>query len=162
MHPAREKMNAALKSVAVPVLRERGFKGSFPHFRRLHSVHVDLVVFQFNKYGGSFVVEIACLTHEQLKSHWNANLSLANATVYDANKRHRLGALSGKDHWFVYGKQNDEPGHQAVEPTEVYEHIASQVASLFQAEGEQWWSGSNPSIERTVVGKPPTAAHVER
>jgi hypothetical protein len=31
----RELMNEALKGIAVPVLREQGFKGTFPHFRKI-------------------------------------------------------------------------------------------------------------------------------
>ena len=165
MHPVRESMNTALKAVAVPRLRKLGFKGSFPHFRRLHVNHVDLAVFQFNKYGGSFVIEIASLSQEQVDSHWSGSLSLGKATVYDTNSRHRLGAVQGGDHWFVFGKQNDEPGHEIVEPPHVYERIAAQAASLLEVDGELWWSSSNPSIERTsssVLRTLPAAAHVKR
>lgn len=32
----RKKMDAALKQVVIPILREQGFKGSLPHFRRVN------------------------------------------------------------------------------------------------------------------------------
>ena len=134
-------MNAALKAVTVPRLRKLGFTGSFPHLRRVRGDCVDLVVFQFNKYAGSFVVEIAFLTAEEAKSHWSGARKLAGATVYDAKKRYRLGAAQGHDHWVVFGKQNDEPNHEVVEPPYVYERIASHAADLIEGEGTSWWSG---------------------
>ena len=35
MSQSKDEMVAELKRVAVPVLRELGFKGAFPHFRRV-------------------------------------------------------------------------------------------------------------------------------
>jgi Domain of unknown function (DUF4304) len=49
----REMMNNALKKVAIPFLREQGFKGSLPHFRRKSETNIDLITFQFNRWGGS-------------------------------------------------------------------------------------------------------------
>ena len=66
MHPFREKMNRALKVIAVAKLRQLEFKGSFPRFRRIYQKRADLTIFQFNKYGGSSVVEIASFTTEQI------------------------------------------------------------------------------------------------
>lgn len=57
--PNRNEMLAALKAHLLPVLRERGFKGSLPHLRRLRKERIDLMTIQFDKYGGGFVVEIA-------------------------------------------------------------------------------------------------------
>jgi hypothetical protein len=51
-------MIAALQQIVVPVLREHGFSGSIPHFRRFTSSKIHTLTFQFNKWGGSFVVEI--------------------------------------------------------------------------------------------------------
>lgn len=45
-----DSMIAALKAVFVPVLRERGFKGSFPHFRRIRPDRIDLLTVQFDKW----------------------------------------------------------------------------------------------------------------
>ncbi|MEY8738422.1 DUF4304 domain-containing protein [Bacillales bacterium AN1005] len=57
----RKKMDNALKQVVIPTLREQGFKGSLPHFRRINENNIDLITFQFNKWGGSFIVELALL-----------------------------------------------------------------------------------------------------
>ena len=140
MHPVREAMNRALKAIAVLKLRQLGFKGSFPHFRRPHERHVDLATFQFNKYGGSFVVEIASLTQEQVASHWSGNLSFSTATAYDASNRHRLGAIGHDDHWFTFGKENDVPGHTELQSETVYASIAQAVAALLASEGERYWA----------------------
>src|SRR5260221_6514272 len=55
----REAMDAALKELVIPVLRANGFKGSLPHFRRVTPQAIDLLTFQFDKWGGGFVVEIS-------------------------------------------------------------------------------------------------------
>ena len=56
----REKVNKEIKTVIVPELRKLNFKGSFPHFKRIFDDgKVDYLSFQFNKYGGSFIIELA-------------------------------------------------------------------------------------------------------
>ncbi|MGY8643866.1 MAG: DUF4304 domain-containing protein [Verrucomicrobiales bacterium] len=47
----RPEADEALKSIVVPDLRTRGFKGSYPNFFRERDGHIDLLGFQFNKYG---------------------------------------------------------------------------------------------------------------
>jgi len=59
MSEARDKLIAALKEIVLPTLRNMGFRGSFPHFRRERDEQLDLLTFQFSRWGGSFVVEIA-------------------------------------------------------------------------------------------------------
>ena len=53
MPPSRQAMIAALKSTVVPYLRERGYRGSFPHLRRTSASGVDLITFQFDRNGGA-------------------------------------------------------------------------------------------------------------
>ena len=56
----RNKLNSEIKNTIVPDLRKEGFKGSFPHFRRMfEDDRVDYISFQFNKWGGSFIVKMA-------------------------------------------------------------------------------------------------------
>src|SRR3954469_21925172 len=59
MSQKRTEMIQSLQELVVPLLRERGFKGSFPHFRRAQQSRLDLVSFQFHRFGGEFVIEIA-------------------------------------------------------------------------------------------------------
>jgi len=51
-------MRAALQQELVPHLRRRGFSGSFPNFRRMTDTDIALLTVQFNKYGGSFTIEL--------------------------------------------------------------------------------------------------------
>lgn len=52
-------MISSLKNLFVPALRERGFKGTFPHFRRRRSDRIDLLTVQFDRHGGGFIIEIS-------------------------------------------------------------------------------------------------------
>src|SRR5688572_10319197 len=52
------RMMSALKTRFVPALRERGFAGSLPHFRRRLPERVDYLTVQLYSAGGSFVVEV--------------------------------------------------------------------------------------------------------
>ncbi|MFF2886098.1 DUF4304 domain-containing protein [Paenibacillus sp. NPDC057967] len=63
-------MLSALKSIVIPSLRERGFKGTFPHFRRVNEKKIDLLTFQFDKYGGGFIIEIAVCSPAGHTHHW--------------------------------------------------------------------------------------------
>lgn len=140
MHPVREKMETAIKSLIVPKLREMGFKGSMPHFRRTGESKADLLTFQFNSSGGSFVAELAVCTTADIENHWRADLTFKNVTAQDINSRQRLGSKTkGSDHWFVYGKKNYEAGHEKIEPDVIYQNIATEVISLLHSQAEQIW-----------------------
>ena len=140
MHPVREKMETAIKSFIVPKLREMSFKGSMPHFRRIGESKTDLLTFQFNSSGGSFVVELAVCTATDIENHWRADLTFKNVTAQDINSRQRLGSKTkSNDHWFVYGKKNYETGHEKIEPDVVYQNIATEVTSLINSQAEQIW-----------------------
>ncbi len=52
------EMIKAPKDHCVPVLREMGFKGSFPNFYRDDAGFVCLVNFQFNTIGGAFCINL--------------------------------------------------------------------------------------------------------
>jgi hypothetical protein len=100
-------MIVALKAVFVPVLRERGFKGSFPHFRRIKPHQIDLLTVQFDKWGGGFVIEIAKCGPEGITMPWGLQIPPNKVSAWDLYppNRFRLGAPSaGQDGvWFRYG-----------------------------------------------------------
>jgi len=134
-------MQRALNAFVAPKLRALGFRGTLPHFRRLDGDKADLITFQFNSSGGSFVAELAVCSQSDIASHWNSDLSLKTVTAHDMKHRRRLGSLTeGSDHWFVYGKKNYETDHQRVEPDLHYEHVASEVSQLLESQAQQWWS----------------------
>lgn len=101
-----DSMIAALKAVFVPVLRERGFKGSFPHFRRIRPDRIDLLTVQFDKWGGGFVIEIAKCGSEGITMPWGPQIPPNKVRAWDVYPpyRRRLGAPSpGEDGvWLRY------------------------------------------------------------
>jgi hypothetical protein len=123
-------MDAAIKAVLVPVLREKGFAGSFPHFRRASDRGMDLLTFQFDRHGGGFIIEISSCASEGLTTHWGKHIPAKKATAWDLlpNRRHRIQAHSGSgtDSWFRF--ENEEP---VVVASSVIEHLQ---------EAEQWWA----------------------
>jgi hypothetical protein len=130
MANSRELMDAELKAAVVPVLRDRLFKGSYPHFRRVSSGGVDLLTFQFDRNGEGFVVEIARGSLEGFTTHWGKFIPCSKLTAWDIHPddRHRLQPLdgSGADYWFRY---ENAPVAQ----------VAKQVLE-FLPKAEVWWS----------------------
>ena len=102
-HTTRLAMNTALKNVVVPHLREHGFKGSLPHFRRKQQTHIDLITFQFNRYGGSFVVELTTCPVEGVLNCWGEQIPFNKLIAHDVNTRYRLTTgTTATDKWFDY------------------------------------------------------------
>ncbi len=132
-------MEQALKSVVVPELRSRGFRGSFPHFRRPSETRIDLLMFQFHSSGGSFVVELATCSVDGVRTYWGKIVPHNKITVINVNERLRLGSGGHGDHWFVFGKRSYESGSETVAPPERYQEVAEQVRSLIGTEGERYW-----------------------
>ena len=117
----REMMNQALKKVMIPYLRQKGFKGSFPHFRRMTEINIELITFQFNKWGGSFVVELAASPIQGVTMTWGEQIPPNKVTAHDINERYRLGAKSGDGIWFDFENAENEQD---------YEKVASHVLDL--------------------------------
>jgi hypothetical protein len=125
-----DSMIVALKQLFVPLLRERGFKGSFPHFRRISPGRIDLLTIQFDKWGGGFVIELAKCGPEGFTTHWGLHIlpNKVRAWDIDIDSRLRLGTLStGKGMWFRYD-----------DGTSVEEVARRVVAHLPEADG--WWN----------------------
>lgn len=99
----RDEMIISLKKNVVPLLRQKGFKGSFPHFRRASGGYIDLLTFQFDRWGGGFVVEIAVCYEDGVTMHWGEKIPPNKVTAHHINKRYRLGAKdTNSDYWFRY------------------------------------------------------------
>lgn len=121
-----DAMRVSLKNLLVPVLRERGFKGSLPHFRRAKNDQIDLLTVQFDRHGGGFVVEVAKCSPDGFTTHWGRHIPPNKVTAWDLNKRHRLGAPVGGDHWFRFDDGT---------PTD---KVARSVVAHLE-EAELWW-----------------------
>lgn len=107
----REAVNREIKSVIVPELRKFNFKGSFPHFKRIFDDgKVDYLSFQFNRYGGSFVIELAVAYPYKGKEgnfcYWDeVTPELIKKSNYGyTNERLRIEPHKGK--WYEFNDQN--------------------------------------------------------
>lgn len=129
-------MIRALKAIVVPVLREHGFKGSFPHFRRSADDRIDLFSFQFDRWGGGFLIEISRCGRAGIVTYWGEEIPAAAVRAIDnhPDNRHRIkpGGGGSPDDWFRYDKR--PPFH----PQGRYNHIAANVLSYLK-EAEDWW-----------------------
>jgi hypothetical protein len=100
--PGRKEMILELKSKVIPVLKEFGFNGTFPHFRRINGDKINLLTFQFDKWGGGFCIEI---TNGNPKG-FNLNdkfIEPNKMRAWDINNRLRLGAKDiNSDYWFRF------------------------------------------------------------
>ena len=128
--PQKIEMIAALRARLVPELRQRGFKGSLPHFRRARSGAIDLLTVQFDRHGGGFIVEIAKCEPEGVTTYWGAKIPPNKVTAHDLhpNERHRLGALGPNQdgRWFRF---DDGVSTEAV---------SSELIRML-AEADSWW-----------------------
>ncbi len=134
----REKMIATIKQHIVPVLKARGFKGSFPHFRRITDTGIDLLTFQFDKRGGGFVVEVASCPPTGIMMHWGEQIPPAKVTAQHVNRRLRLGASGDQaDHWFRY----DHRGLFSL--GDPYERAARELLPYLDGQAEIYWRESH-------------------
>ena len=128
---SRDAMNAALKETLVPALREHGFTGSLPHFRRILPTRVDLLTVQFDRHGGGFIVEISRCSPSGVATSWGKQIPVTRVTAHDLHpaKRHRLGSpRPGADgRWFRFDDGTPIP----VVAISVLAHLD---------EAERWWS----------------------
>lgn len=107
----RIEMIKTLKEHVVPFLRKSGFTGTFPHFRRTQNDLTDLLAFQFDKYGGGFVMEIAGHQGNVFTTDWGTEIAVEELKTWDIGpaKRDRVYASEGilkffceKCCWFRY------------------------------------------------------------
>ena len=123
-------MIVVLKGKVVPILREKGFGGSFPHFRRIRSGQIDLMSFQFDKWGGGFVVEISKCGPEGVTMSWGEKIPPKKVTAQhlNPNERLRLGCEGpSTDNWFRYDRGNAP------------DTVAQEVVNKLN-DAEKWWA----------------------
>jgi len=129
----RKEMLAALKEVVVPVLRQQGFKGSLNHFRRMNENNIDLITFQFNKWGGSFIVELAVCPKEGTTMLWGDKILPNKVNAHHMYERYRLGSvdLEGDGIWFNY---------ENAKTSEDYQKVAEMTLDLLNTSDPDWIS----------------------
>lgn len=142
----RSETDEALKSIVVPHLRVRGFKGTYPHFFRECCGHIDLLTFQFRSSGGSFVCEISFADQERSNVAIYRDTEPKRLRTNQTRTRLRLGAMPDRgvnDHWFC--------AEDARTPsTELATKAAHEVLALLESQGDPWWTE-----QRTRTGKTP-------
>jgi hypothetical protein len=137
---ARKDMEKALKEYFTPQIREVGFKGFFPHFRRQSPDQLDLLSFQFFSSGGSFIIEIGCCEKEGLTNSIGKLTPANKVNVGKVWPRLRLGSTpetNQNDHWFKFNNLNYET--QETHEFEHYKKVANNAAS-FLHQAENWWA----------------------
>ena len=141
MSEEHERMVKALKEIVVARLREQGFKGSFPHFRRPGEEKIDLLTFQFDKWGGGFIIEISKCPPGGITTYLGKELppdmqippNKVTAWHMHPSERFRLqpGHSGSPAGWFRY---DYSPGSG-----DVFEKTAKEVLQFLE-KAEKWWT----------------------
>ena len=139
----RETMERALRDSCVPVLREAGFKGSFPDFYRETEGFVALVNFQFYSSGGGLCVNLSYADPDRRNIYFRPEAEARKLRVSQTTDHRRLGAPSqGGDRWFSFGATSY--GEFRGKPVSVQELVET-VNSLLTSEAESWWEAKRQS-----------------
>jgi hypothetical protein len=127
-------MDLALKASVVPVLRQAGFTGSYPHFKRLHATHVELLTFQFDINGGGFLIEISRCSIGGVTTHLGKHIPASKVRAWDLDPENRRRIKpregSGTDSWFRY----DSGG---------YDSVADEVLAKLPLAPDYWSQRAN-------------------
>ena len=139
MSEHREHMTHALKRTLLPMLREKGFAGSFPNFRRKLDDRIDFLNVQFGREGGRFCLNIGQTGPQGLQDPAWPDLALTETTVGHLRHRSRVHRGFLYKQWFDFGPRSYDPP-KAVKPSSYYEAIATRAAQAFEKDGERWFS----------------------
>jgi uncharacterized protein DUF4304 len=143
----RKRMEIALRQIVVPDLRRRGFKGRFPHFRRLLPDRIDYLMFQFYSSGGSFVIEIGRTGPKGFKDGTWQGLAPEKITVAHIGPKSRTRIKAGRgrqvdDSWFEFGPRSYEE-QDAAKEHDYYKTIAERIPILLDNQAETWWTSED-------------------
>jgi hypothetical protein len=128
-----ENMRRELKARVIPRLREMGFKGSVPHFRRVKGKRVDLLSFQFSSWGGQYAVNIAVC---EMLDDGPLPKSIYSASMHG---RRLTPSSDDADHWFDFDKPN-------VVLESLATRCATETLSLIETRGESYFSRGSRSL----------------
>jgi hypothetical protein len=121
----RELIDKELKTKFVPELRAKGFKGSYPHFRRLRDKLIDILGIQFSQWSPLFYIEIAISPEEGITLLDGQHFPPKTVKHYHTGKRMRIG------------KGAFDFEHKSAE-----EIVERAIHSL--PEAEEWWKSNQP------------------
>jgi hypothetical protein len=128
----------ALQQELVPELRRRGFFGSLPNFRRITESTIALLTVQFNKYGGSFTLELGRAPASDYAPFPGKLIPPTHLSAHDLDlaQRARIHPIPGDTlSWFSY--------RHLVASGDVAENLRAlaRSASALLIEAEVWWAG---------------------
>jgi hypothetical protein len=122
-----EEMRRLLKDVVVPVLRGRGFKGTFPHFTRALPTRLDLLSFQFSQFGPNLYIEVASCAPDGYTAHDGTIIPSAKVRTHHVGKyRRRIGPQPSLDFEGISESQNSAK-------------FATLITEAIERQGETWW-----------------------
>ncbi|MGG1679630.1 DUF4304 domain-containing protein [Neobacillus sp. NRS-1170] len=87
---------------------------------------MDLLTFQFDRYGGGFVIEVAVCPSDGITTHWGKIVPQNKVTAHDLNNRPRLNG----GEWFRYDAPDSNEN--------IFEVIANEVLDCIP-EAEKYW-----------------------
>jgi len=143
----RSEAEEALKSIVVPDLRVRGFKGSFPNFFRDRGGHIDLLTFQFRSSGGSYVCEISFADQDRSNVAIYKDTETKKLRTNQTKTRLRLGSAPDRgvnDHWFYLETADTSRPNSPL-------RTAEEVLALIESQGEPWWREQQTKTANTAA-----------
>ncbi|WP_377520238.1 DUF4304 domain-containing protein [Priestia megaterium] len=124
----RDNMINSLRKNVIPIMRNCGFKGSFPHFYRQLEDRVDLLMFQFSAWGGVLYIEISKCSPEGHTDVSKAFHAPNKVKIYNIDIEHRQRLGKGLNEMFEFNKDNTE--------------LISLAVKDALKEAEEWWDSS--------------------
>lgn len=91
-----------------------------------------MITFQFNRWGGSFIVELATCPTEGTTMYWGEKIPPNKVNAHHIDDRYRLGANSLEDDgiWFKYENALTEDD---------YAKVAENVLKLIKTSDQNWY-----------------------
>lgn len=128
----RNKMIEAFHLHLTPVLKERGFTGRFPDYRRISTEAVHLLSVHFARHKPAYAMEIACapLTGLNVAGHMVAAEELTAWHVLGP-ARFRIGP-DAPDQWFTYKAPLFSVGNW-------YRRASLAAVPYIDSQAELWW-----------------------
>ncbi len=132
----KQKIMEVIKKTILPHFRGNGFKGSFPNLRRLKDNQLNLLSFQFHRFGSSFTIEIANCPPEGIKTKMYTLPPEKCKPSNTGRQNMRVGRLiHGNDYWYVF--------ESGIENPDIYNSIAKEIIESWEPM-ENWWK-ENPT-----------------
>jgi hypothetical protein len=122
-----KEMRRLLKEKVVPELRALGFKGCFPHFRRVLPTRIDLLSFQFSQFGPNLYIEIGSCGPDGHTAPDGTFTPKGEVRTYDVGRyRRRIGPLPSLD-------------FEGISESRDSANLVATIADAIRRDGEPWW-----------------------